>query len=120
MKADRALSLGSGSVFEAPGLVAGFDDFAMMGQAVEQRGGHLGIAKDRGPFAEGQVGGDDDRGALVELADEVEQELAAGLGEGQIAKLVEDDEVEAVQVIGQAALFSATGLWTCPDFVPVF
>jgi hypothetical protein len=26
-------------------------------------------------------------------ADEVEQELAAGLGEGQIAELVEDDEV---------------------------
>jgi hypothetical protein len=37
------------------------------------------------PFTEGEVGGDDDRGALVEAADEVEQELAAGLGEGQIA-----------------------------------
>jgi len=35
--------------------------------------------------------------------------LAAGLGEGQVAKLVEDDEVEAVQAIGQAALFAGAG-----------
>ena len=35
----------SGAVFEAPALVAGFDDFAVMGQAVEERGRHLGVAK---------------------------------------------------------------------------
>ena len=29
-----------------------------------------------------EIGSDNDRGALVEPADEVEQELAAGLGEG--------------------------------------
>jgi hypothetical protein len=29
----------------APAFVAGFDDIAMVGEAVEQRGGHLGIAK---------------------------------------------------------------------------
>ena len=56
----------------------------MVGEPVEHRGGHLGITEDTGPFTEGQVGGDDDRGAFVELADQVEQELAAGLGEGQI------------------------------------
>ena len=50
-----------------------------------RRGGHLGVAEDGRPFAEGQVGGDDDRGALVEPADEVEQQLASGLGEGQVA-----------------------------------
>jgi len=49
-----------------------------MGKAVEQSGGHLCIAEDGGPFAEGQVGGDDDRGAFVEPADEVEEKLAAG------------------------------------------
>jgi hypothetical protein len=49
-----------------------------VGQAIEQRGGHLGIAEDGRPFAEGEVGGDDDRGPLLEPADEVEQELAAG------------------------------------------
>jgi hypothetical protein len=36
-----------------------------MGQAVEQRGRHLGVAEDAGPLAEGEVRGDDDGGALV-------------------------------------------------------
>jgi hypothetical protein len=43
----------------------------VVGQAIKQRSGHLGVAKHAWPFAEGQVGGDDDRGALVEPADEV-------------------------------------------------
>jgi hypothetical protein len=45
----------------------------MMGDAIEGRGCHLGIAEHGGPLAEGQVGGDDDRGLLVELAEQVEQ-----------------------------------------------
>src|SRR5215467_15751594 len=48
----------SGAVLEAPAVVSGLDDFAVMGQAVEQRGGHLGVAKDARPFAEGQIGRD--------------------------------------------------------------
>ena len=52
------------------------------------------------PFGEGEVGGDDDRGVLVELADQVEEQLAAGLAEGQIAEFVEDDEVMAQQILG--------------------
>ena len=36
---------GSAAVFEAPTFVAGLDDVAVMGDAVEQRGGHLGIAE---------------------------------------------------------------------------
>ena len=76
----------------------------MVGEPVEQRGGHLGIIEDAGPFTEGQVGGDNDRGAFVELADQVEQQLAAGLGEGHIAKRVQDQEVEAgEQVCGSPA-----------------
>ena len=35
----------SGAMFEAPALVAGFDDFAVMREAVEQRRGHLGVAE---------------------------------------------------------------------------
>ena len=40
----------------------------------------------------------------------MEQELAAGLGEGQVAELVEDDEVHAGEVIGEPALASVAGL----------
>jgi hypothetical protein len=51
---------GSGAVLEAPALVAGLDDFAVINQPVEERRRHLGIAEDALPFGEGQVGGDDD------------------------------------------------------------
>ena len=71
----------SGAVFEAPALVSGLDDFAVMGQPVEQRGRHLGVAEHAWPFAEGQVGGDDDGSALVEPADQMKEQLSTGLGE---------------------------------------
>ena len=51
---------------EAIGVVAGFDDVAVMGEPVEQRGGELGVDEDVGPFGEHQVGGDDHAGVLVE------------------------------------------------------
>jgi hypothetical protein len=41
---------------------------AAVGQVIEECGGHLGVAEDRGPFAEAEVGGDGDAGALAELA----------------------------------------------------
>jgi hypothetical protein len=56
---------GSAAVGEAPALVAGLDDVAVMGQAIQQGGGHLGVAEDRGPFGEGEIRGDDDGGALI-------------------------------------------------------
>ena len=65
------------AALEAPAVVSGFDDIAVVGQAIEQRGRHLGVCKDAWPFAEGKIGSHDDRGALIEPADEVEQELAA-------------------------------------------
>ena len=45
----------------------------MVGDAVEQRGGHLGIAENADPLAERQVGGNDQPGIFVELADQVKQ-----------------------------------------------
>ena len=40
----------------------------MMGKPIEESGGHLGVAEDRGPLAEAQVGRNDDTGAFVEFA----------------------------------------------------
>jgi hypothetical protein len=57
-----------GSAFEAPALISSFDDVAVVGQVIEQRGRHLGITEDARPFTEGEVCGDDDCGALVESA----------------------------------------------------
>src|SRR6516225_3746384 len=108
-----ACSAGSARVvaaFEAPAVVAGLDDVAVMGQAVEQRGRHFGIAEHARPFPKRKIGGDDDGGALVKPADEVEQKLTAGLCERQIAELVENDEVHAGQMFGEPALPAVAGL----------
>ena len=48
-----------------------------MGQAVRQSRGHLGVSGDGGPFAEAEVGGYDAPGALVELAQQVEEQRSA-------------------------------------------
>ena len=55
------------AVSEAVGLITGFDDMAMMGQPIQQRSRHLGVAEDAGPFGEAQIGRDDDTGAFVEF-----------------------------------------------------
>lgn len=52
--------------------------------------------------------GYDDRGLLVEAADQMEQELAAGLRERQVAELVQDHEVEAAEVVGHTALAASS------------
>ena len=56
----------------------------MVGEAIEQRGGHLRVPEDGRPLAECEVGGDDDGSLLVELADQMEQQLAAGLREWEV------------------------------------
>ena len=44
-----------GSVLEAPALVSVFHDVAVMGEAVEERSGHLCVIEDGWPFAKGKV-----------------------------------------------------------------
>lgn len=60
---------------DSPAIVPGFDDFAVVSDPVEQGRGHLAVAKHLRPFAEGQVSGNEQRGALVEPSDEVGQFL---------------------------------------------
>ena len=43
------------ALFVAVRIVAGFEDVAVMGQAIQGNSGHLGVAK-------AQIGGDDQRG----------------------------------------------------------
>ena len=51
--------------------------------------------EDLGPFVEGQIGCDDDGAALVALGDDLEEQLGAGLAEGDKAQLVDDQQVLA-------------------------
>ena len=77
-----------------------------MGEAVEQRRRHLRIAEDSCPFAEAQIGGDDDAGALVELAQQMEQQRPARSAERQVAEFVENDEVGVGEASGDLPGFS--------------
>ena len=82
----------------------------MMGQTVEQRGRHLGVAKNTRPLAECEICRHDHRGLLIEAADQLEQQLPAGLRERQIAELVEDNEILAAQIVGQPPWPSGSAL----------
>ena len=64
-----------------------------MSEAVEQRGRHLRVTEHGGPLAKAEIGRDDDAGALVELAQQMEEQRSAGGAERQVAQLVEDDEI---------------------------
>jgi hypothetical protein len=59
-------------------VVPGFMDVAVVSEAIQQRGGHLRITGHLGPFAEAEVGGDNDTGVLVDFAEQMKQQRAAG------------------------------------------
>src|SRR5271168_4047036 len=81
------------TVLETEAVVSGFENVAAMGETVEQRGRHLGVAEHGGPLAEAEIRRDDDASALVELAQQMEEQGPAGGAKRQVAKLVEDDEI---------------------------
>src|SRR5215813_767742 len=75
-----------------------------MGQPIEQCGRHLCIAEYARPVAEREIGSDNDGGAFVKPADQMEEQLAASLSERQIAEFVEHDKIETGQIIGEPSL----------------
>src|SRR6202795_3782717 len=93
----RFLLFGFGSfrraILETEAVVSGFENVAAVGETVEQRGRHLGVAEHGGPLAEAEISRDDDAGALVEFAQQMEEQGPAGGAERQVTKLVEDDEI---------------------------
>src|SRR6202042_3539896 len=66
------------AVLEAEAVVSGFEDVAAVGETIEQSGRHLRVAEHGRPLAEAEVGRDDDAGALVELAQQMEEQGSAG------------------------------------------
>ena len=95
-------------ILEAPTVVPRLDDVAVVGQTIQQRAGHLGVHKDTRPFTKGEIGRHDDGGALIELADQIEQQLTTGLGEGEIAEFIEHDEVFPDEIFRDPSLPSAS------------
>ena len=66
-----------------------FQDMDVVGQPIEQGAGQAFGCEYAGPFVERQIAGDDGAGALVTLAEHLEQQLAAGLGERHVAEFVD-------------------------------
>ena len=79
----------SAAVLEAPALVAGLDDLAVMGQPVDQRSGHLGVAEHGRRFSERGVRGRVDGRAFIERANPMEQQLPAVVGKRQIPEVLD-------------------------------
>jgi hypothetical protein len=94
-----------GATFEA-------EDFGVVDEPVDHRGGGDLVAEDFTPGAERLVGGDDQAGAFVAAADEHEHEVR-GLGvKGDVADFVADDQwvaLEAFELVVEPALALLVG-----------
>ena len=66
------------AMLEPEAVAVHLEDVDVMGKAIEQRAGQSLGAEHAGPLIEGQVAGDDDRTALVALAEDLKQQLGAG------------------------------------------
>ena len=66
----------------------------MIRQPIEQRAGEPLAAEDAGLFLERQVRRDDGRAAFVALAENLEEQLRAGLRERHIAELIDNEELD--------------------------
>ncbi len=77
-----------------------------MGDPIQHRRHHLLIRKYLAPFAEGQVGGQDQAGALVQLADQVKQQGASAFGKRQVAQFVQDHRIDIDQPVGKLPGFA--------------
>ena len=70
----------------------------------------LASPKTVAPFAEAKVGGDDHAGALVELAQQVEEQRSTRRAERKVSELIQDQQIETDQRLGDLASL-ASGLF---------
>src|ERR1700733_6246578 len=94
------------AVFEAEAVVPGFEDMTAVGETIEQRGRHLRVAEHGCPLAEAEIGRDDDAGALIELAQQMEEQGPARGAERQVSELVENDEIGVGEPGGDLSWFA--------------
>ena len=99
------MRVGGGSevgVFEAVAVAFEADEFGVVDESVDHRGGGRVVAEDLTPGADGLVAGDDQAGALIAAADEHEHQ-AVGLGvKRYVSHFVADqqrDPLEAVELL---------------------
>ena len=71
---------------------ADVDDVTVVQEPIDECGGHDLVAQDLAPLLEPFVGREHGGCALVAAVDELEEEHRAGLADGQVADLVDDQE----------------------------
>src|SRR2546427_727942 len=93
-------------------VALGEQGVAVMQQPIEDRRSEDVIAEDLAPLTDKLVGGDEKAALLVAASDELEEEMRRSLLEGQIAELVEDEElglgVES-ELVGELAIELGAG-----------
>ena len=89
----RRRGLTPAALVEPVALAIHLEDVDVVGEAVEESAGKPLGAEHLGPFVEGQIGGDQGRAPLVSLAEHLEQELGAGLGQRHEAEFVDDQKL---------------------------
>ena len=83
------------------------DDDGMVKQAVEQRGGDDGAAKDIAPFGKAAVRGQNHGAALVAGIDQLKEQVTASGDDRQIADFIDDQQLgpaQKAQAFAQSAL----------------
>ena len=72
-----------------------------MSEPVQQRTGEALGAEDLGPSFEGQICGHHKTVMLIGLADDLEEQLRPRLGEGNISKFINHQEMESLELFVQ-------------------
>ena len=83
------------------------DDNGMVKQAVQQRGGDNGAAKDIAPFGKAAVRGQNHRTALVAGIDQLKEQVTTSGDDRQVADLINDQQLgpaQKAQTFAQGAL----------------
>ena len=70
---------------EAVALAVHLEDVAVMGQTIQESGGHTFPLEDLVPFAERQVAGDQQTGPFITIGEDLEQQFGSRTAEGQVA-----------------------------------
>src|SRR5882757_4552041 len=96
------LALASPALFRPIAVAVHFEDVDVVGQSVEQRTGQPLGPEHAGPLVERQIAGDDGGAALVALAEDLEQQLAAGRRQRDIAEFIDDQQLVTSQLALQA------------------
>ena len=90
--------MGLPAVPEAVAVAVHLQDVDVVGEAVQQRSVQPLRAEDLGPFVEGQGGGHHDGVPIVALAEDLEEQVRSGEGQGHVAQFVDDQQAEAGQI----------------------